>query len=198
MKHKRLITVLVIAVFVVFFLSPELQKRPVSSIIRPFVYIISTLQGGMMAIANGIGGIWSGYISLSDVHKENVKLREEIYQLQNENIQLLEAKAALEHVEALLEFKQQSRHPLIAARVIGRDPTNWYRTLIIDKGSEDGVEVDMGVIVAAGVVGRIMQSAPDISLVLLLTDRNSSIAGLIQQKRDEGIIEGSDCCDHSV
>lgn len=145
-----------------------------------------------MAFTQGTGGIWSDYVFLVGVREENKKLREELYQLQNENIQQREAVAALERLEAFLEFKEQNPYPMIAARVIGRDPTNWYRTMIIDKGEKDGIHVDMGVIVPRGVVGRVMKTAPGVSQIQLLTDRNSAVAGLIQRTRDEGIIEGTE------
>jgi rod shape-determining protein MreC len=190
--HKRLVTFLIILVFLIFFIFPELQNRPAYFMMRPFVYLISTLQGGLMAFTQSASGIWSDYVFLVGVREENQKLREELYQLQNENIQQGEATAALKRLESFLEFKEQIPYPMIAARVIGRDPTNWYRTMIIDKGEKDGIRVDMGVIVPRGVVGRVMKTATGISQIQLLTDRNSAVAGLIQRTRDEGIIEGTE------
>ena len=91
-----------------------------------------------------------------------------------------------------MEIKESSPYPIITARVIGRDPTNWYQSILTDKGEKDGVTTDMGVISPAGVIGRIVRSFPHSSRILLLTDRNSSIAGLIQRTRDEGIIGGAE------
>src|SRR3972149_5958777 len=190
--YKRLIILLLISVFVIFFLFPELQKRPVYYMMRPFVYLISSLQKGLMFAVSGVGGVWSGYIDLTEVREKNQKLREELHRLQNENIQLLEAKAAYDRLEPLLAFKTQSPYPVITARVIGRDPTNWYRTLMIDKGEREGVTVDMGISVPSGAVGRVIKTTPERSQVLLLTDRNSAIAALIQRTRDEGIVEGTE------
>ena len=145
-----------------------------------------------MFVTQGVGRIWSGYMDLTQVREENLKLREELHRLQDENIRLLEARAAYDRLEQLLSFKIQSPYPVIAARVVGRDPTNWYRTLMIDKGEREGVAVDMGVIVPSGVVGRVIKTAPHLSQVLLLTDRNSAIAALVQRTRDEGIVEGTE------
>ncbi len=191
-KHKRFITLLLISIFVLFFLSPEMQKRPIHFLMWPFIYVISTLQEGLMVVSQGMGGFWSGYIALTGVREENLRLREQLYRLQNQNIQLLETRSALERIESLLELKTQSGFPLIAARVIARDPTNWHQTMVIDKGSEDGIAVDMGVMVTAGVVGRVTKIRPGIAHILLLTDRNSAIPALIQRTRDEGIVEGAE------
>jgi rod shape-determining protein MreC len=190
MKHKRLTVVLLILIIVAIFLLPELQKRPLYYILRPFVYITSSLQSVMMAAANGLGNIWGGYIAVGDIHEDNLRLNERITQLQNEKIELMESQASLERLESLLELKKQSPYPLIASRVIARDPGNWYRSMTIDKGADDGVAVEMGVIVPAGVVGRVMKTTPDTSYVLLLTDHRSAIPALVQQTRDEGLVVG--------
>ena len=192
MNYKRLITILLIFIVTAIFLLPELQKRPLYFLLRPFVYIVSTIQEGLTATANGMGAVWTGYIKLTDVRKENLELREQIIKLRNQNIQLLENQASVRRLESLLNLKEKSPYPLITSRVIARDPTNWIRSMVIDKGEKDGVAVDMGVIVPAGVVGRVMKTTLDTSYVLLLTDPRSAIAALIQQTRDEGIVVGSE------
>jgi rod shape-determining protein MreC len=80
---------------------------------------------------------------------------------------------------------------MVAARVIGRDTGNWYRTILLNKGQSDGFKPDMGVVTPAGVVGRIVKTTAATSVVLLVTDPNNAIAGLIQRTRDEGIVEGT-------
>jgi rod shape-determining protein MreC len=80
---------------------------------------------------------------------------------------------------------------MVAAQVIGRDATNRYRAIILNKGESDGIKPDMGVITPAGVVGRVVKTTGASSVVLLVTDPNNAIAGLIQRTRDEGIVEGT-------
>ncbi|HEY5649762.1 MAG TPA: rod shape-determining protein MreC, partial [Nitrospiria bacterium] len=109
-----------------------------------------------------------------------------------ENIRLEEAALAHKRLEEILGLKQTGRFSFIPANVIGRDPTNWYQTLQIDKGTRDGVAVDMGVTTPRGVVGRVIEAGPTSSKILLLTDRNSAVAGLVQETRDEGIVEGTE------
>jgi rod shape-determining protein MreC len=92
---------------------------------------------------------------------------------------------------ALLEFKAQALPTMIAAQVIGRDTGNWYRTILLNKGSADGIQADMGVVTSAGVVGRVVKTTMATAVVLLVSDPNNAIAGLIQRTRDEGIVEGT-------
>ena len=80
---------------------------------------------------------------------------------------------------------------MVAAQVIGRDATNRYRAIILNKGESDGIKPDMGVVTPAGVVGRVVKTTGASSVVLLVTDPNNAIAGLIQRTRDEGIVEGT-------
>ncbi|MBI3609426.1 MAG: rod shape-determining protein MreC [Nitrospirae bacterium] len=192
LNYKRVITLSLIVAFVILLLFPELQKRPFYSLSRPVVFLISGLQRGLTWIGAGIGNAWNGYINLTSVRHENERLKQDLARLRNENIQLQEAERANERFQQILEFKKDKPYSVLVAAVIGRDPSNWYRTLMIDKGQRDGVAVEMGVIAPAGVVGRVIKTGPNVSQILLLTDRNSAIPALIQRTRDEGLVEGAE------
>lgn len=128
---------------------------------------------------------------LQGVREENQQLRKDIESLRGQNSQLRESAAATERLTALLQFKEQALPAMVAAQVIGRDATNRYRAIILNKGESDGIKPDMGVITPAGVVGRVVKTTGASSVVLLITDPNNAIAGLIQRTRDEGIVEGT-------
>ena len=135
--------------------------------------------------------MWQQYIALQSVEEENHRLRQEIEWLHDQNSQLREAAAATQRLTALLQFKEQALPTMIAAQVIGRDSSNRYRSVILNKGESDGIQKDMGVITPSGVVGRVVKTTGATSVVLLVTDSNNAIAGLIQRTRDEGIVEGT-------
>jgi rod shape-determining protein MreC len=69
--------------------------------------------------------------------------------------------------------------------------SNWYRAMIINKGTQDGIHAEMGVITDAGVVGRVVRVNPTTAIVLLLSDPNVAITGMVQNSRDEGLIQGT-------
>ncbi|MGE5141643.1 MAG: rod shape-determining protein MreC, partial [Rudaea sp.] len=83
----------------------------------------------------------------------------------------------------------QSNNP-DAARVLAQDPSNLVRYLIVDQGSEDGIEVGMPVVLPQGLVGRIMEVGNKWSRVLLITDPTSSVNAVIQSSRATGVIQG--------
>jgi rod shape-determining protein MreC len=191
-NYRRFIVLFLVVLLVTVLLFPELQKRPFYFLGRPVVLVISGLQKGLTWIGGGFGNAWKGYINLVSVRRENERLNQDLARLQNEKIQLQEAVHASERLQELLDLKKGSAYQGLAAAVIGRDPSNWYRTLMINKGSRDGVAVEMGVITPAGVVGRVIKAEPAVSQVLLITDRNSAVAALIQRTRDEGLVEGTE------
>lgn len=191
-KNPGAAALIVIIFFIVMILFPEMQKRPVQFFARPLVLLISEIQKGFTAVGRAVAGSWEGYVDLWGVREENDRLREEVTVLRNETVRLQEAALAGQRLRELLEFKRGFPHGVAAANIIGRDPSNWYHTLLIDKGEKDGVSIEMGVITPRGVVGRVVKTAPTLSQVLLLTDRNSAVAALIQQTRDEGLVEGTE------
>ncbi|MGH7255419.1 MAG: rod shape-determining protein MreC, partial [Nitrospirales bacterium] len=139
----------------------------------------------------GVEDFWDGYIALHHVQGDNERLRRELAVLQGRVHELEEQSAAMERLAALLEFKERTPANTIAAEVIGIDSTNWYRGIILNKGERHGIQTDMGVITPAGVVGRVVKTAAATSIVLLVTDPNMAVTGLIQRTRDEGIVTGS-------
>jgi len=95
-------------------------------------------------------------------------------------------------LQDLLKFTK--RHPLhsVGARVIGRDTSNWWKSIQIDRGTDDGVREDMPVVTADGLVGRTAEVTRSESRVLLLIDRNCKVSGLLQASREPGIVTGPD------
>ncbi len=188
-SRKWLILTLSVVV-VLILLLPGLQKRPLGFIDDPMTSLLVRLQTGVVSLAGGIEGLWDGYIALIHTQEENQRLVKEMEQLQGENLRLRELALENSRRQQLLEFKESSPLKVSAARVVGRDPTNWFKTITINKGEKDGIGVNMGVITPTGVVGRIIRTTPTASQVLLLTDHSSSIAALVQRTRDEGLVEG--------
>jgi rod shape-determining protein MreC len=156
---------------------------PVGQLVRLPLEAVSSID-------QGIASMWHQYVSLQHVADENRRLKQEMDWLRGENNQLREAASATQRLTSLLQFKEQALPLMVAAQVIGRDSSNRFKSVILDKGESDGIQRDMGVITPAGVVGRVVKTTGGTAVVLLLTDPNNAIAGLIQRTRDEGIVEG--------
>jgi rod shape-determining protein MreC len=90
----------------------------------------------------------------------------------------------------LLDFSSKAGFGVIPAQVIGRDPTNWSNTLIIDKGATDGVRPNRAVVSTKGLVGRTVEVGRRSTKVLLITDPNSKVGVLIARNRHGGVLIG--------
>ena len=188
---RRLAIVLFAVLLVALFLLPSQSQGLLQYFGGTLGQVLRLPLAAFSSLDHGISEAWDGYVALQGVREENRRLRRDIEWLKGQNNQLRDSVAATQRYEALLNFAQQASFRTVAAQVIGRDATNWYRGVILNKGEHDGVRPEMGVITPAGVVGRIVKTNAASSVVLLVTDPNNAIAGLVQRTRDEGIVEGT-------
>jgi rod shape-determining protein MreC len=176
---------------VALFLLPSQIQGLLQYLDGPVGHVVGVPLEAIASIDAGIADRWEQYVALQGIREENQQLRKEIEWLRGQHNQFRESVAATERLTGLLQFKEQALPAMVAAHVIGRDATNRYRAIILNKGESDGIKPDMGVVTPAGVVGRVVKTTGASSVVLLVTDPNNAIAGLIQRTRDEGIVEGT-------
>lgn len=141
-------------------------------------------------IVGGIGNVWDNYVALLYVRRENKVLREELDRAITTNQEYGEAMSENMRLRKLLDVKESLKLPTLTAQIIGRDPSLWFRTLTIDRGTRDGIEKGMPVITVEGVVGQILETSRSTSKVLLAHDPNSAVNTLIQKNRVQGIVKG--------
>lgn len=122
---------------------------------------------------------------------EYKRLREETDLLKARMVGLEEVIRENTRLELLLDFKRRLIFSSVAASVIGRDPSYWNSSMVIDKGKEDGIRQGMSVVNALGVVGKIAEVGPTTSKVILLSDPQFSVAALIQGPREAGLVTGT-------
>lgn len=140
--------------------------------------------------SGAVKGLWEGYFFFVGLREENQRLRNQVEELSRASSRYKEMQAAYERLTHLLQFRRELPGRVVASRVIGRDPTGWFKSIIIDKGQSSGIKVNMPVTHAFGVVGRIVAVSPNYSKVLLLIDQNSSVDSLIQTTRERGMFKG--------
>lgn len=124
--------------------------------------------------------------------QDNLRLRAENDRLRRQVGLLQEAAAENLTLRQQLKFKEQSGLHLIGARVIGRDAGNWWKTIQLDRGSQDGVRVDVPVLSADGLVGKTIAVTRGESRVLLLLDPNCKVGALLKGSRETGVVSGMD------
>lgn len=152
--------------------------------------ICSPFQKASTFAIKKVRGVFQEYLFLVHLQRENERLKKRIADLQRENDQMREMVLSHERLRKLLQFRETLSSTLVAAEVVGRDPSSWFKSVTINKGEKDGVRKGMAVISPEGVIGQILKTAPSHSVVLLVTDYNSAIDSIIQRTRAKAIVEG--------
>ena len=185
-----------IAFCIILIIVSSRQPSTMEKAERVPISIIAPLQNVVTGTIRFVEDIWFHYFYLVSAAKENEQLKEALNQSVERHNQYIETELTNERLRSFLEFKKKTTSKVVAAEVVGRDPSPWFKTIIIDKGTTDNVKQGLPVVVANGVAGQIMSVSSGYSKVLLITDRNSAVDALVQRSRARGIIEGfsSDRC----
>lgn len=193
LRYRR--TLVLPTALLVAFVLMTLQARSGSSIVTLTKQILLTSISPFLRLATAsfdiTASLWNEYVDLRRVRHDNQLLKEEVRQLQMEMGELRET--ALEHarLNTLLQMGNPVPAETIVARVIGKDTTNWFRTILIDRGSNQGIQRHMTVVTAAGLVGRVVDVTPLASRVQLITDPESAVGVITQRGRIIGVAAGS-------
>lgn len=134
---------------------------------------------------------WTHYFCLVAVKQENDKLKKALSRSIEKNNQFNEIEIFNLRLRKLLNFRKNMAGQVLVAEVIGKDPSPWFKTIIIDKGKLDGIEKGLPVLMPEGITGRVIDVSIHSSKVLLIIDRISAVDALVQRTRARGIIKGS-------
>jgi len=135
--------------------------------------------------------IWQHYFFLVSVAHENETLNKSLNDLIEKNNQLHEIELANTRLRELLNFQKTLTHKVVAAEVIGKDPSGWFKTVIIDKGRSDGLQKGLAVVLPTGIAGQVIEVSGHYAKVMLIIDRNSAVDAMVQRSRARGIIKGA-------
>lgn len=149
------------------------------------------LQQGINQIGGWMGDMKDNFQTLKQVRAENKKLQEQVDNLITENNNLQEDRYELERLQELYQLDQQySDYPKTAAHVIGKDAGNWFSTFTIDKGSQDGIKVDMNVMAGSGLVGIVTDVGPTWAKVRSIIDDSSNVSAMALSTSDRCVVSG--------
>ncbi|MEA3417644.1 MAG: rod shape-determining protein MreC [Thermodesulfobacteriota bacterium] len=137
-----------------------------------------------------IRDIWSHYFCLIAVKQENDKLKKALSRAIEKNNRFNEIEIFNFRLRKLLNFRKNMAGQALVAEVIGKDPSPWFKTIIIDKGKLDGIEKGLPVLVPEGIAGQVIDVSLHSSKVLLIIDQISAVDALAQRTRARGIIKG--------
>jgi len=161
--------------------------------------LFSPINRGITLVTSNTKNYLKAIAEFKRVEEENKELKEKIEITYQENstlkeklIALKEKLIAYDRLKKLLELKETFSYEMISSLVISREPGNWFNSIIIDKGTADGVKKNMAVATHRGLVGRVVSVDSRTAKILLILDQRSAVGGMIQRSRDIGVVKGSE------
>ncbi len=156
---------------------------------------VTPIQNHLSVLVGDLSELVQTFRDLQELRRRNEELQSLADSLMIENVRLKELESENETLRQLLQFTQANptysyKGAEVVGHIIGQDPSNLLRSIIIDVGTDDGVAKGMPVVTDRGLVGRIVEVSSKSSKVLLITDVSSSVNALIQSSRATGIVEG--------
>ncbi len=190
-RHRGVVTALLVPLAAFVSVTISGRRPPGSGPLEAAASVlVAPLQKGTTGIFSWFGDFGWSFFGGARVRHENEQLRQEVERLRLELQESRERVAAAARLERLLDYRDRTGFKMTAARVIGHDASGLYRTVLIDRGSADGLENLQAVLAPDGVVGRVIKVFPRSALVLLVTDRSSGIDAIVQRTRDQGVVQG--------
>jgi rod shape-determining protein MreC len=122
--------------------------------------------------------------------EQNHQLREQLALQMQDRLRLTELEDENRRLRDMAGFRQVAGLRLKPARITGRDPSNWWKTIVLDIGSNDGVTENCAVVTTTGLVGKTVAVTAGSSRVQLIVDPNCKVSALVQETRSPGIVEG--------
>lgn len=182
-KNRPLNILILVVLLVLILINSKTMSNPVRA---GFADTISV----PLAAGNAFAKSFSNILPWRCLAEENrILLREnELLSRKIEEAKLLIGEN--ERLKDLLAFRKTIPYTTIPADVIGRDPTNWSNSIIIDKGSASGVRADKSVLSTRGLVGRVLELGRSSAKILLITDPNSKVGVVVQRNGQGGILVG--------
>ncbi len=194
LKNKYFWLVLILFIGTSILINSTSSERNQISLIEKIIRDAYTpLQSGVVEFKDRLGNFTVFFSSKEQLQQEIDSLKEQNQELTIENQVLREDKMELRRLRSLLGFQDisLSKYEMVPARVIARSPSNWYRNIVIDKGSDSGIEKDMAVISSRGLVGKVASVSRDSAHIDLITHREIAVGAIVQESREtQGIVEG--------
>jgi rod shape-determining protein MreC len=148
----------------------------------------SPLQSASSKASGATTGVFQQIWNFRSTAQQNEQLKERLTQVEQELNVARQATAENERLKALLNLNEETHTPSVPARVIARDPSVWFNTITINRGTSSGIAVNMPVVTGGGIVGRVITVGPWASQVMLITDEKAGAGAVVGQLGQSGAL----------
>jgi len=193
----RLAPWLMIALLILNFVFMALDAKEVSGglVVRSWTQTgADFVQSPVTTVTSSVSGYFSSIANLRSAQSENDLLKQRVQELEVELKKNEELDSENARLRALLQLKETSKYKVLTARIIGRDPSVWFDSSIVNRGSLDGVSLNMPVVTDGGLVGRVTAVGPLTCQVDLITKSKSGLGAVIGQLGSSnalGVVSGT-------
>ncbi len=155
-----------------------------------FAVATAPIQTGLAKASRATFGLWTTYLDWKNVRAENRRLREEVQELRVQSLRVNETDDENRRLRRLLALQEQLPLTTLSGEIIAREWGGWIRSLTVNRGRGDNVPRLTAVISPSGLVGRVVDVRPGVSIVQVLTDPTSTVGAHVLRTRTPGIVEG--------
>ncbi|MCR5735320.1 MAG: rod shape-determining protein MreC [Lachnospiraceae bacterium] len=197
-NHKKKITIpsryvllvlsIICVVMMILSFATDLFRAPVNSAVG---YTIVPFQKGISKAGEWLTDRADNLKRMKELQKENEELKLKVDEQAIMINDLQADKYELSELRVLFELNEKySDYEKTGARIIGKDAGNWFSTFLVDKGTDDGITVDMNVMAGSGLVGVVTEVGPNWASVRSIIDDNSNLSGMVMSTSDNLIVSG--------
>jgi rod shape-determining protein MreC len=195
-RSTRLLVVILVSISlaVITLDYREGETGPLAGLGRTALAAMAPLQQAVTTVTRPIGDFFSGLVHLPSLENENQQLRIANDALRAQIAASTDLRSQFEQLSALMGLKESLTPTSVPAVVIANGLSNFRFTITINKGSADGVQIDQPVVTGSTdapiLIGRVLEVTANSAEVLLIIDRNSSVAGRLSVSHESGLVEG--------
>jgi rod shape-determining protein MreC len=191
-NYKSVIIVVFLLIIAGVMLSYNVKYDTGGGFFRKIILEAAAPAQNVLSISiKSVSDAWQRYIILVGLEEKNKNLNKKIDELEAELILYKEGYLEAQRLSKLLTLKNDFNYQFISALVVAREQASLSKTILINKGSVDGLKVGMPVIAPPGLIGRLIDVSWHVSKVLLLIDESSNVDAMLQRTRLQGIIRGA-------
>jgi rod shape-determining protein MreC len=192
-RHKSIFLLAGVVLLQILLLALQIKRDSEGRLIR--VWTVGAFSPFERAGSHGILHLrdtWNHYFALQNTSRENEELRRENDTLKMQVNQLQSKAAEADRLSLLLDFRKSHQNvPMLGSRVIATSAGTASATVMLDRGTKDGIKKNMGVITPEGVVGKVVEVYDDTTEVLLLTDKDSGVGAMLGDSRIQSPVGGT-------
>ncbi|MEG0835245.1 MAG: rod shape-determining protein MreC [Christensenellaceae bacterium] len=191
-KNKPVIITIIVIFILIILMIVTSGSNAVSKGTSVVGDVFVPVQKFFYQISDSVGSFFDGISGSGELAQQKAELSGKVTELQTEISDYDEIKAENERLSKLLDYKQNNpTQELKVAKITGKNPGNWFDVFTIDLGVTDGIQENMAVITADGLVGRVEEVGLNHAKVMGIIDGRSGVSAIMERTRDIGVVKGS-------